>query len=259
MNIYICSDIHGDYRGLMNILEKINFSNKDQLIINGDLIDRGYESAQLIEFVLDNENVELLLGNHEILFLKGVELFPEIYIGKAHSSRAKDFEETYLHYMNGGKATMDSLRRYYKYNINERDLTNEFYKYLKNAKLSKVINEIRISHTGIYDEENIYDSVWDRNYWQHIINGKREIVGKNIIGHSSIGSSYNNSLIETGVLGFLLENKKEEFVINIDGSDLNIIPIYDIDNHKLYFQSTSDKNNYSEVNLKNKKVKRISV
>lgn len=36
--IYITSDIHGKYSSLKIILEHVNFSENDQLIINGDLM-----------------------------------------------------------------------------------------------------------------------------------------------------------------------------------------------------------------------------
>ncbi|MGL4739410.1 MAG: metallophosphoesterase [Sarcina sp.] len=255
MSTYVCSDIHGDYKGLLSILKDINFGKNDRLIINGDLIDREHESAQLMEFVLDNENVELLLGNHELLFIKGFEIFPELYKGKAYSSRAKKFEETYLHYVNGGKTTMDSLRRYYKYNIHDRDLAYEFYTYIKNIKLYKVINGITISHTGKYDIDNIEDSVWDRREWIFAMTEARDIVGKNIIGHTSVGVRY--LIIEEGnkeEFGFIIENINGDFILNLDGSDRRFIPIYDVDNHIIYFKKNYIHNIFFVVNLKTKNV-----
>lgn len=258
MGTYICSDIHGNYKGLFSILEDIKFNDNDKLIIAGDIIDRGYESAELIEFVLDNDNVELLLGNHELLFMKAFRLFPELYSGKAYSSRAKKFEETYLHYLNGGKTTMDSLRRYNKYTDNNRNLAYEFYKYLENAKLYRVINDVIISHTGTHDIENIEDSVWDRDFWVLSFNGEKSIVGKNVIGHSTVGVRYLITEEGSNYFSFILENNNGDFILNIDGSDRNIIPLYNLDTHKIYFKVSYNLDEYLEVSLQDKKVtKRI--
>ncbi|MFS1430656.1 metallophosphoesterase, partial [Vibrio splendidus] len=66
-NIYIATDIHGEIGILKSALKEVGFNNKDLLIIAGDLIDRGSDSIEAIEFVLESDNVEANLGNHEAL------------------------------------------------------------------------------------------------------------------------------------------------------------------------------------------------
>lgn len=256
MGIYVCSDVHGNYRELKRILQDIKFEKEDRLIINGDLIDRGSESAQLMEFVLDNENIEFLLGNHEYMFMKGFEIFPEIYKGKVYSSNARRFEETYLHYINGGKSAMDSLRRYYK--CNERDLAQEFYEYLKTAKVFKDINGIQISHTGRYELNNLEESIWDRSPWVFAFTGAREVVGKSVIGHSSIGLRYLTVDEESVTYSFMIENYKGEFLINLDGSDRGVIPVYDLEDHIVYFRKTIYSEECFKIDLKSKFMTRIN-
>jgi len=67
---YFISDIHGHYDLFMKLLEKINFSEKDEMIILGDIIDKGPNSIKMIKFVRKQPNIKMLLGNHEYYFIE---------------------------------------------------------------------------------------------------------------------------------------------------------------------------------------------
>ena len=70
MSTYVMSDIHGCYDELMKILEKIQFSSDDTLIIAGDYMDRGSQSLEILDWILDvPDNVILLKGNHDAEFV----------------------------------------------------------------------------------------------------------------------------------------------------------------------------------------------
>lgn len=73
-SVYVCADIHGDIEGYMRLLELINFDDSDHMIIAGDVLDRGKYGIELFDHVINQENAELLLGNHEMfasMYLKG--------------------------------------------------------------------------------------------------------------------------------------------------------------------------------------------
>lgn len=66
-------DVHGCLKALESLLAQLNPSRADQIVFLGDYIDRGPESAGVIEFLLDfssqfPESV-FLRGNHEQMFL----------------------------------------------------------------------------------------------------------------------------------------------------------------------------------------------
>lgn len=61
-------DVHGHYDGLMVLLEAIAPSSSDRVYFLGDLIDRGPQSADVVEFVLKSPHT-CLLGNHEQMLL----------------------------------------------------------------------------------------------------------------------------------------------------------------------------------------------
>lgn len=69
MSTYVISDIHGCFSAFQRMLEKINFSDNDKLIIAGDIIDRGPENYEMLKWFENKpENVEILMGNHEYDF-----------------------------------------------------------------------------------------------------------------------------------------------------------------------------------------------
>ncbi|MDX2232780.1 MAG: metallophosphoesterase family protein [Leptolyngbyaceae cyanobacterium bins.349] len=64
----IIGDVHGHYKGLMTLLEAIAPGQHDQVYLLGDLIDRGPDSLQVVDFV-QRSGYTCLLGNHEQLMI----------------------------------------------------------------------------------------------------------------------------------------------------------------------------------------------
>ncbi|PMB50524.1 serine/threonine protein phosphatase [Fischerella thermalis CCMEE 5201] len=64
----VIGDVHGHYEGLMRLLDAIAPTSDDQVYFLGDLIDRGPQSAQVVNFVKDSP-YQCLLGNHEQMLL----------------------------------------------------------------------------------------------------------------------------------------------------------------------------------------------
>lgn len=71
--IYVCADIHGHKDKFDRLLEKINLQKDDQLIILGDVIDRGPDGILLLQEIKDNPQFVLMLGNHEYMMLQTLE------------------------------------------------------------------------------------------------------------------------------------------------------------------------------------------
>lgn len=90
--IYVMSDIHGCIDQYHKMLHEINFSASDHLYILDDVIDRFDGGIALLLEIMAQNNVTLLLGNHEDMMLRALQ-------GKrtAHSQR--------LWFQNGGDVT----------------------------------------------------------------------------------------------------------------------------------------------------------
>ena len=70
--VNIISDIAGNYKTLMALLEKM--PQDEEIISVGDMVDRGPRSKEVIEFFMNNENATAIMGNHEHM----------MQIGRAH-------------------------------------------------------------------------------------------------------------------------------------------------------------------------------
>lgn len=67
---YVISDIHGEYDLFLKLLNKINFSSSDEMIVCGDIIDKGLNSIKLLKYIMTKDNIRCIIGNHEYYFLK---------------------------------------------------------------------------------------------------------------------------------------------------------------------------------------------
>lgn len=71
---YVISDIHGEYKKFIALLEKINFSEKDTLYVLGDVVDRGAEPIKVLQYMMTRQNIVPIMGNHEVMALDGLKL-----------------------------------------------------------------------------------------------------------------------------------------------------------------------------------------
>lgn len=67
----VIGDVHGHYEALCSLFNHIAPTTEDEIYFLGDLIDRGPESSQVVEFVIKN-NYHCILGNHEIMLLNAL-------------------------------------------------------------------------------------------------------------------------------------------------------------------------------------------
>jgi serine/threonine protein phosphatase 1 len=61
----VIGDIHGCFVELQALLDKAGLSSSDTIIALGDIVDRGPESPQVLEFFRKNSSAHSLMGNHE--------------------------------------------------------------------------------------------------------------------------------------------------------------------------------------------------
>ena len=130
--IYVMSDLHGEYKKFNAMLKKINFTDRDELFILGDIIDRGPEPIKILKQIMDMSNVYPLLGNHEVMaydVLKklSVAITDAIFDRHITENVMMDIIEWQ---QNGGSVTM---QQFYQLSIEDREKVlnylEEFYQF----------------------------------------------------------------------------------------------------------------------------------
>ena len=65
MRTFVIGDIHGCYEELHELLEKSGLTSGDSIITLGDIVDRGPETPQVLNFFRSHPEASSLMGNHE--------------------------------------------------------------------------------------------------------------------------------------------------------------------------------------------------
>ena len=110
---YLMSDVHGHYDKYMKMLETIRFTDRDDLYVLGDVVDRGPEPMAILHDMSLRINVFPILGNHDwtarvILSRLNVEITED----NAESQITKDFLDVVrLWLTDGGDTTLKDFRR----------------------------------------------------------------------------------------------------------------------------------------------------
>ena len=217
---YVMSDIHGQFDALKEMLGLIEFSEDDELYIIGDVIDRGPKSVECIRWILQQDNVLTLLGNHElILFDTYIHDAPAFYhsLTEIRENMTKeeqqavikwieDMPECKLITVNGKKFYLNHTQAvsadYFKEELTDR-MFPEYSKY--DDYYNKIIQDIISIHGHIptmemrrWNKQDKDSSIW-KNKSETIID-------------IDCGAGYPK---EGGKLGCLRLNDMQEFYVNL--------------------------------------------
>ncbi|MBU3023741.1 metallophosphoesterase [Aestuariibacter sp. A3R04] len=70
--VFVVGDLDGDFTRLKTQLDKVNFNPEEDVLFSlGDIIDRGEDSAKLVDFMKDI-GAHAVLGNHEHMMLEAL-------------------------------------------------------------------------------------------------------------------------------------------------------------------------------------------
>ncbi len=110
---YVMSDLHGQYEKFKQMLEKISFSDDDDLYILGDVVDRGPEPVELLLDMSMRMNVFPILGNHDMMasmLLKKLctEITEENYSSQIDTDTIRTLA---MWQMDGGQPTLDGFKK----------------------------------------------------------------------------------------------------------------------------------------------------
>jgi serine/threonine protein phosphatase 1 len=123
----VFGDVHGQFDGLMRLIDFIKFSSNDKLYFLGDLIDRGNRSADVVRWVIENGHT-CLRGNHEQMCLDAFDSYEGSLIWKGWL-------------LNGGSSTLQSY--------GEEGVPKEHIKWMKQLPLYLDLGDSWLVHAGL--------------------------------------------------------------------------------------------------------------
>jgi len=143
--IFVTSDWHGcGLKDIKALFKKAKFGDSDFCFVLGNVIDRGENGVELLEWLMEQYNVELLLGSHESMLLACEELFtadgaPEM--SPIQMAILKKWNEL------GGMPTIEALKK-------KKAEENEYiFEYLNDAPLFETVSaggkDFILTHSGL--------------------------------------------------------------------------------------------------------------
>ncbi|MFP7296246.1 metallophosphoesterase [Neobacillus niacini] len=228
---FVISDIHGQYNSFITLLDSANFNPKeDQLVLIGDLIDRGPNSVEVIKFVKklqeqNPENIFVVLGNHEIMMRQ------YIFGGKSH---------IWLQY--GGLKVIEEMKTHFN-GISER---NEHLVWLANLPLTHRDEEFVYVHAGIDLSRDITKQHEDCTFMEladmYTVNKEELIIaiGNSMVvhGHTPYSSVYRAgnfiscdtgaSVLPNGKLSLINLTNQTYFINDTKSTEVQKLPIQEI-------------------------------
>lgn len=204
---YVISDLHGyPLEKFKRLLEKAQFSDKDFLYILGDVIDRnGDGGVEMLCWLMEQPNIQLILGNHEAMLLTCLFVFDEI-TDESIDSMSEDKVGALSDYMfNGGDVTLKALHKLMK---DSPETVADIIDYIEDLPLYDAVTvgdrDYFLVHGGIENfskdkklsDYSTDDFMWarpklDDEYFENIIT---------VFGHTPTccyGEEYNGKIIKT--------------------------------------------------------------
>jgi len=183
--ILAVGDIHGMYEKLVSLMELMQFDPDDDLLIFlGDYIDRGPQSLECMDYVMDlykrnPERVIPLLGNHEVMCLNYYR-----YEGQRRSYMMDDLDKQMVMVWldNGGTGTHKQFK---KLKRPERQKRLRWMRMLSNHYQ---IGDYYFCHAGIQpfiplDNQKEGDLLWMREGFYDLYDGR---YGTVVVGHTPV-------------------------------------------------------------------------
>ena len=169
--IYTSSDIHGyPLNDFLTLLKKAGFGENDMLFILGDVIDRnGDGGVAMLRWMMNQPNVEFILGNHEAMLLSCSFLFDEITDETIDHLSFQQMQLLLQWMQNGSQPTMTALR---KLKQNSPEVIADLLDYLRDAPLYAAVStggrDFLLVHSGLGNfspEKKISDYIPDELLW----------------------------------------------------------------------------------------------
>lgn len=165
-------DVHGCHDALVRLYDHAGITVHDVVVFLGDYVDRGPDSALVIEFLIDRMqqgNTVCLLGNHEVMML--------------HARHSRPSREVWG--MVGGDATWDSYTAHGQ-STGLNAVPSEHWQFLEQLRPYYESDRTIFVHAALDSELAMSDQVEEVLYWGTFDAIGPHVSGKTIVcGHTS--------------------------------------------------------------------------
>lgn len=204
---YVISDLHGyPLEKLIKLLDTAGFCQDDFLYILGDVIDRnGDGGVEVLCWLLNQPNVQLILGNHEAMLMACKFVFDEITDESIDNLSSQNMNMLDNYMFNGGDVTLKNLRVLMK---KSPAIVTEIFDYLDDAPLYEAVSagdrDYILVHSGLgnfakekkLSQYTPHELLWtrpdfDTNYFDDIVT---------VFGHTPTAfysEEYDGKIIKT--------------------------------------------------------------
>lgn len=169
--VYVTSDLHGlELEKLKALLMKANFTDNDWLFILGDVIDRQNDGGvEILQWLLNQPNAQLILGNHEAMLLSCDFIFEEITDESINRFDTRKMQLLSNYMLNGGDVTLTFLRMLRN---KTPEAVDDILEYLREAPLYETVTaggkDFLLVHSGLDNfspDKKLSDYTADEFIW----------------------------------------------------------------------------------------------
>jgi len=159
--LYVVGDVHGHLATFRALLHRLNLGPEDRVVCLGDMIDRGPNSAGLVDLLRSHPQVICLKGNHEQMAVQSVQMDGTFEAWQPWMKRGG--KSTYASYIVQAEGDLWQAKQ---------TMVDDFI-WLDNLPTQIVLDHIRLVHAGYdprmpLDMQGEKELLWIRKEWfQH--------------------------------------------------------------------------------------------
>ena len=159
--LYVVGDVHGHLATFRALLHRLNLGPEDRVVCLGDMIDRGPDSAGLVDLLRSHPQVICLKGNHEQMAVQSVQMDGTFEAWQPWMKRGG--KSTYASYIVQAEGDLWQAKQ---------TMVDDFI-WLDNLPTQVVLDHIRLVHAGYdprmpLDMQGEKELLWIRKEWfQH--------------------------------------------------------------------------------------------
>ena len=147
--VFAVGDVHGHFATFRALIHRLNLGDEDRVVCLGDMIDRGPDSAGMVQMIRNDPRIVCIKGNHEQMAIRSITQRGSVELWQPWMKR-------------GGKSTWGSYIVRAKGDL-WRAKSNFFSDamWLDSLPTQIVLENIRLVHAG-YDPRMPLDSQWEK-------------------------------------------------------------------------------------------------